>query len=109
MKTLAWMTLQVVIIGVVIWNDWSMTNVTGDKFHFGGAFIVGVVAAFVVTGSIVVLQDLFRRFFRPAPASPEGGETGRNGNRLAGPNGSGRNAPKIGSGNRVGQEPRKIV
>lgn len=120
MRTLAWMTLQIVIVAAAVWLEYDMAPLHDRAPNIGAGIALGIVFAFIVTGSIVVIRDKLSTWRARRVVAPSGGvyldtrpgssalggqrdETRRESHSLAAPAGSSRHVPEDGVGPRIGK------
>lgn len=111
MKTLAWIALQAVVFGSVVWSEVDSARISQRAPDFVTGGIMGIVLAWIVTASIIGARDLYMRYLSPRrhtgptlnPRSAIGheGETSGEGERLITSAGSSRDAAEVIPGRRI--------
>lgn len=117
MRTLAWMTLQIVIIAAAVWLEYDMAPVHERAPNLGAGIAMGVVFAFIVTGSVVLIRDkLLTRRIKGAAATGlptaldrERGEPTREIESFTASGRSGGEGAKLIGSGRIGEQSRNLI
>lgn len=117
MRPIAWMALQIAIVAAAVWLEYDMAPLHNRAPNLGAGVAMGIVFAFIITGSLVVVRDklLVWRSRRDLAAGlttalgRQRGEPAREIERFAATGGGSSESAKLIGGSRVREQPRNLI